>query len=395
MVFPIPISCSTETPIVRQLHGYRIEVIVSFLFNVTSKLMVAHVLRSRRFATRDCCRALKRIILFCILSLFILGDFAHAESSVDEILKKPDDWFLQDSGRKALENILSWQTKSGDWPKNEDTSLDPFSGDAKKHVGTFDNGATCGELRVLAKAYRVTGDERYKHAFLLGFDHILKAQYPNGGWPQFYPLSTKYHRHITFNDGTMIRLMEFLRDAAKGGDFELLDATRREAAVIAVDRGVECIVKCQVVVDGKLTVWCAQHDAQTLAPVMARSFELASLSGSESAGILKFMMTLKDPSKDVIQSVESGIAWFKANKIEGYRYARNKNERALIKDDAAPPLWARFYEIGTNRPMFCDRDGIAKYNIAEIGSERRNGYTWYGNWGASLLATYNKWPYRR
>ncbi len=46
------------------------------------------------------------------------------------------------------------------------------------------------------------------------------------------------------------------------------------------------------------------------------------------------------------------------------------------------------YEIETNRPFFCDRDGITKYALKEIGSERRNGYGWYGNWGDSLANMY-------
>lgn len=389
------IFCATEFQTPLRIAGSLSAVISYFLGIAATALAVGNSQHPRVMVMTDDRTTMTRLFQICLFTVLVLGDFARAESQVDRMLKNPDDWFLQDAAREAMKNILSWQTKHGDWPKNEDTSLQPFSGDPKKHVGTFDNGATCGELRVLAKAYRVTGDEVYKRAFLNGFDHILEAQYPNGGWPQYFPLSEKYHRHITFNDGTMIRLMEFLRDTTKGGDFELLDAARREAAASAIDRGVSCVVKCQVIVGGKPTVWCAQHDAKTLAPVMARSYELPSLSGAESAGILKFLMTTKDPSPEVIQAVESGITWFQMTKIEGYRYARSKTEPALTKDTTASPLWARFYEIETNRPMFCDRDGIVKYEIEDVGSERRNGYTWYGSWGSSLLATYKKWPYRQ
>ncbi len=331
--------------------------------------------------------------LIVIMALAVAAP-ALADTSADQLLEQPDDWFRSDDGRAAVANILSWQTEHGDWPKNKDTVGQAFSGDGKKPAGTFDNGATCGELRVLARAYRITEEERYRQAFLHGFDHILKAQYANGGWPQFHPLSRQYHRHITFNDGTMIRLMEFLRDASSGGDFEFLDAGRREAAQSAVKRGIDCIVTCQIVVDGKRTVWCAQHDAETLAPTEARSYELPSLSGAESAGILRFLMNLDEPTPDVIRAVRAGAAWFASAKIEGYRYQRSKTERALTADAKASPLWARFYEIESNRPMFSDRDGVVKYDVEEIGSERRGGYTWYGNWGGSVLREYAKWPHR-
>ena len=55
------------------------------------------------------------------------------------------------------------------------------------------------------------------------------------------------------------------------------------------------------------------------------------------------------------------------------------------------PLWARFYELDTNRPFFCDRDGIKKYDISEIGHERRNGYSWYNNGGLKVLKKYEEW----
>ena len=338
----------------------------------------------------------QRFPALLVLFITLVAPFvpAYADSSAANLLKKEDDWFHTDHGRRTLENILTWQTRHGDWPKNMDTTSTPFSGDRQQPAGTFDNGATTSELRVLARAFRVTGEVRYKQAFLLGFDHILAAQYPNGGWPQFFPLSKKYHRHITFNDDTMIRLMEFLRDTSNGKDFELLDADRRSAAVNAIERGIDCIVKCQVVVDGMLTVWCAQHDANTLVPVQARSYEVASLSGGESAGILKFLMSLDNPTPEVVRAVKAGVAWFDAVKIEGYRYRHSKSDAALTIDATAPPLWARFYEIKSNRPIFCDRDGVVKYDIEEIGSERRNGYAWYGTWGTNLLKTYKNWLQR-
>jgi PelA/Pel-15E family pectate lyase len=340
------------------------------------------------------CSSMTIRILSGLVASLALGAHTFADSVAENLVKKPDGWFSSDEGRVALQNVLSWQTEHGDWPKNLDTTTQKSSGDAKRPAGTFDNGATTGELRLLARAFRVTGDARFKQAFLRGFDHIIKAQYANGGWPQFYPLSTDYHRHITFNDGTMIRLMEFLRDTTREEDFIFLDADRRAAAAAAVERGVGCIVNCQVIVDGTRTVWCAQHDAESLVPVQARSYELPSLSGAESAGILRFLMSIDDPSADVVRAVKSGTAWFDAVKIKGYRYRKSQSGPALTPDPQAPPLWARFYEIKTNRPMFSDRDGVVKFDIEQIGAERRGGYTWYGStWGENVLKEYAKWPH--
>ncbi len=333
-------------------------------------------------------------LIIAFSALLTFSEVAVADTPAGDLLKKPDDWFSTDEGRQTVKCILSWQTEHGDWPKNQDTTQVEFSGDRSTLRGTFDNGATTGELRVLARAFRVASDARDKAAFLSGLDHILNAQYSNGGWPQYYPLRDGYYSRITFNDGCMIRLMEFLRDVSTSSDFAKLDDERRAAAMKAVERGVECIVKCQIVVNGTPTVWCAQHDEVTLAPAKARSYELASLSGAESAGILRFLMSLEQPTPDVIRCVKAGAAWFETTKIEDFRYRKSSTEPNLTKDPSARPLWARFYELESNRPFFCDRDGVVKYDVEEIGGERRGGYTWYGNWGESLANEYAKWPHR-
>ena len=47
--------------------------------------------------------------------------------------------------------------------------------------------------------------------------------------------------------------------------------------------------------------------------------------------------------------------------------------------------WARFYAVGTNRPIYGDRDGKVHYTLEEISAERRDGYAWQGDWGSSRL----------
>jgi len=131
-------------------------------------------------------------------------------------------------------------------------------------------------------------------------------------------------------------------------------------------------------VDGKLTAWCAQHDEIDFSPRPARTYELVSLSGDESVGIVRLLMSLDQPSPEVVQAIDAAVAWFNARKkSRAYGLSGGptlKRRGALTKswfeDPLAPAIWARFYEIGTNRPIFSDRDGIAKHDLAEIGYER-------------------------
>lgn len=170
----------------------------------------------------------------------------------------------------------------------------------------------------------------------------------------------------------------------------------REKAKAAFDKGVQCILATQVVQDGKPTVWCAQHDFETLAPAKARAYELPSLSGQESDNIVLLLMDIPDPSPEIVAAIENAIAWFEKSKIEGIRleYYRNdegKRDYRVVACEKCPVLWARFYELDTNRPFFCDRDGIKKYDVSQIGHERRTGYSWYNNDGRYVLARYKMW----
>jgi len=325
---------------------------------------------------------------------------ASAAPAVQPLLKKPAEWFRGDECGGLTRNILSWQAAEGGWPKNTDTTK-PFAGERGKLQGTFDNGATTGELRFLARRFAATQDRDCQSAFARGLAHILLAQYPNGGWPQYAPPPpNKYHRHITFNDHTMVRLMDFVREAATAKEYEFVEPAQRAAAQGAFDRGVDCILKCQIRVNGKLTAWCAQHDEVDYSPRPARTFELASLSGSESVGITRLLMSLPHPRPEVVSAIEAAVAWMESAKIRGLRVVETKTENGakdvvVQEDAAAPPLWARFYEIETGRPVFAGRDGVKKYALAEIEQERRTGYSWLGPYAQSLLEKeYPEWQRR-
>jgi pectate lyase len=332
---------------------------------------------------------MKKIGLAGLVLLLMVS--VYAESYLDQYENKVESWFAGPEAKQVAETFLTWQSPAGSWPKNVDTTRKPYTGDPNALKGTFDNGATVGEMRFLARIFKATGNERYKQAFLRGFAHILEAQYPSGGWPQYYPLSKQYHRYITFNDDTMVHLMVFMRDAASLPLYDFLDARNRNAAQQAFDRGIDCILKCQIRVNGKLTVWCAQHDAVDFSPRPARSYELVSLSGSESASILRLLMTLDNPGPEVIDAVMAGAQWYEASVIHGIRITKSGGNRIAVEDPQAEPLWARFYEIETNRPFFADRDGVKYYNFNDLSTDRRNGYSWYGGWGRTVANDYKKW----
>ena len=339
-----------------------------------------------------------KLRLTTIWVLLLLLFFSSSDATVpSKYAKQSVEWFQSEEGRRIADNVLTWQTPHGGWPKNRDTASEPFDGKSEDLHATFDNGATTNELRFLARAFRATNEPRYQHAFLKGLSHILEAQYPNGGWPQFYPLSKGYRRHITFNDNVMSRILELLRDVSESSDYRFLKTEDRTKVEAALTKGIDCILRTQIKQNGKLTVWCAQHDEKTLAPAWARSYEPPSLSGAESVGVVRFLMSVEEPTPAIIAAVEGSIEWFRSVAIHGMRLdkftdAEGQDDKRIVADPDANLLWARFYEIGSNRPIFLDRDSVVRYSFSEIGQERRTGYAYYGSWAARLLADeYPRW----
>jgi len=356
-----------------------------------------------------------RTLQFILISFFVLAGANAQEVSYKE--KQPyknwvklvrsfdDDFYHTKEAKRIAENVLLYQHTTGGWPKDTYMPAELSKQEKKKVIArksnvnesTIDNTATTSEIYYLARMYQVTKDDRYKKAVLNGLQYLLKAQYPNGGWPQFWPRPEGYYTEITYNDNAMINVMEMIRDVyEKQTPYNFIPDELIAQARIAFDKGVDCILKTQVKQNGKLTVWCAQHDHVTLEPIKARAYELPSLSGQESDNIVLLLMSLPNPSPEIITAVESAIEWFGNSKVEGlkkefYTDSEGKKDYRMVQCSDCPPLWARFYDLQTNRPFFCDRDGIKVYALDQIGHERRTGYSWYNSDGTKVLKTYKKW----
>lgn len=309
------------------------------------------------------------------------------------VLRQPAAWYATPEARRLADNVLLYQSANGSWPKNTDMSAPPSGPLDAELADTIDNQATTLEMGFLARviqAGEAPNQPGYVAAFDRGFDYLLAAQYPNGGWPQFFPLRHGYYTHITFNDDAMVRVLTLLRDVAGGkAPYGFVDAGRKAKASESVARGTDIILKTQIRQDGKLTVWCAQHDEVSLAPAWARKFEPPSLSGYESVGVTRFLMGIPNPSPEVIASIEGSVAWFKATVIPDIAVERFTNAEGLADRRVIPApgarLWARFYELDTNRPIFIDRTSVLQPALADLDRERRAGYNYYDGTAAALI----------
>jgi PelA/Pel-15E family pectate lyase len=312
--------------------------------------------------------------------------------------------------------MITWQMPHGGFYKNDRAVYSaPWNGSAARsgwlgannvEIGTIDNNGTVTELMFLADVYRRSGDTKYRDAARKAFDWLLAMQFPTGGIPQVYPAraGNSYSNYVTFNDDAMVRVLGTLDLAAQKkppfpGDVFTADQLTRATA--AIGKAVDYILRSQIVQAGVKTVWCAQHDPTSFVPRGARSYELPSKSGSESIGVIAFLMS-QPQTPEVKAAAQAGIAWFKnanvrvANTAYVSRPSNNTDDNYNpIQPRTGSTMWYRFYDLDQDRGFFSGRlptdnpPGVGKqYDIMDIEPERRYGYQWGGSYG-TVLFTYS------
>lgn len=305
------------------------------------------------------------------------------------------------------EKMLVYQLPNGGWGKQlEDKSVVNYNLPIDKSLlnkikatgddhATIDNNATSREINALIKSYKITNNSEYLKSAEKGINYLLSMQYKNGGFPQYYPNTGLYRKQITYNDNAMINALTVLYNVAEGkNDFNVVDPKLKEKSKIAVQKGIDCILKTQVLQKGIPSIWGDQYNEITMQPDKARAFEPISLATGESVNIVRFLM-MQQATPEIQKSIKSAIKWFKENKVEGYSYnvaKQNGKTVRVLAEDKNSVIWARFYDINTNKPLFGDRDGSVKYNYNEVSEERRNGYSWFGDAPDKLIdKEFPKW----
>jgi PelA/Pel-15E family pectate lyase len=335
-------------------------------------------------------------------------------------LNKDAVWYGAAEARHIADVIVSFQTPAGGWSKNQDREgalrlpgqpwasdnnskyLSEADFDAARdpkwgYVGTLDNNATITEMRFLAKvAAQAPGKDgdAYRQSFLKGVRYLLAAQFPNGGWPQVWPLEGGYHDAVTFNDNAVSEAASLLTEVFEARpEFAFVPADLRAKAGVAAKHGREVIVAAQIKVNGKPAIWGQQADALTLEPVAGRNFEPPALSTGESADLLMYLMSLPDPTPAEVAAVHAGVAWMKSTAIMGKAWTGGKGNpegRRLVDEPGAGPLWSRYYSTA-GKPVFGERDKTLRDDVNELSLERRNGYSWFGTQPAKAIKAYEAW----
>ena len=187
-------------------------------------------------------------------------------------LDQPAEWYRSPTAATIADAIVSFQAPSGGRSKNidfsqharapgEHFSLNRFdlgscferegaiASKSWHFVGTFDNDATTAQIRFLDRVIRAGGSreaDRYAASARKGVECVLAAQYPNGGWPQVWPLEGGYHDGASYNDGAIANNLALLLDlTAEGAEFSWLPPARQAAARAALEKGLRGVIETQ------------------------------------------------------------------------------------------------------------------------------------------------------
>lgn len=315
------------------------------------------------------------------------------------------------------DNAITWQIpNNGGWDKAYDMHISKArttekynagSGWTAKgggYLGIIDNGATYSHMDIIAQAYQITKGEKYKKSLQNALGFLKNLQTAKGGFTQVYPKRGNYSDYVTFNDDAMVNVMQRLRTIYqnKSPYTDVFTQTERDEAKTMFDKGVDYILKSQIVINGEKSAWCSQHDPSTYEPKEGREYERPSVSGSESIGVITLLLSLTD-NQQAVEAGMSALRWFDAHKLENKAFSSAgvnnsvTGEMEYIYDKNGSTIWYRFYDLN-GKGFFSDRKSNSKwssyngyfYDIAEISEERRLGYSWMGTWPQKLIAQYLK-----
>ncbi len=117
-------------------------------------------------------------------------------------------------------------------------------------------------------------------------------------------------------------------------------------------------------------------------------------------------MSFDKSSQKIIDGVDNAAGWFNESKIlysrvktieatlVQFKFHFTNKDKVVVIDSAAPPIWTRYYELNTHKPLFCKRDSKVVYSLAEVDRERRTGYGWYTYAPQKILNAYGAWKKR-
>ncbi len=291
-----------------------------------------------------------------------------------EVTKDPA---MLEAARDAGKAIVYGQLQSGGWTNSVDFSSDRANaalyrnGQGRKkgpNNSTLDDGITQSVLEFLIRLDQV---EAFKNAGIheavtIGLEALLKAQFPNGAFPQVWTgpvasqpaMSANYpdyewrtENHLknywdmyTLNDDIAVYVMKTL--------FTALEVYRDDRYRVAIAKLGDFLLLAQM--PEPQPAWAQQYD-YSMRPIWARKFEPPAICGRESQGALECLLRVHQLTGD-----KKYLAPFP----KALPYLR----KSLLSDGQL----ARYYELHNNKPLYMTED----YKLTNNDSDVPKHYGW-------------------
>lgn len=280
--------------------------------------------------------------------------------------------------------------KRAQWAYRVDSKIRRAESTAANDTTTFDDNNTQSALRFLMAFLDLATNRPSAELAVIreardyGLAKMIEAQYPNGAWPQRWagrahdPAQhprqkahipsewphnwprANYSAYYTLNDSTQLDCIETMLEAFhRLGDSKYLDAAKR---------GGDFLILAQL--PEPQPAWAQQYNFN-MEPAWARAFEPPAVCTSESAVAMRTLVDLFVETGDrrYLEPIPPFLDWLKRSHL-------------------GPDRWARLYELGSNKPIYGDRDGRVHHTLAEISAERQRGYGWQGSFGIASAIEY-------
>ncbi|MDF1860238.1 MAG: pectate lyase [Verrucomicrobiales bacterium] len=289
--------------------------------------------------------------------------------------------FLE-GANEAGSALAKCQLSSGGWSSEFDfdpeyakryhlrTDLDQGDTDPgkRRRLSTLDDNKTQSALLLLLELAMIPDNHSHaviQEAIEFGLDSLLAAQNTDGSWPQQYDEAADpnlevlaasfpeewsreypklpYYRYATLNDGNLVHVMSLLLRAHKAtGNKRFLDSAKRLG---------DFLLRAQLPEPQR--AWAQQYD-ENRHPAWARKFEPPAISSIESMGACEALLELWIASGEdrYRATIPDALRWMESSQLEDGR-------------------WARFYELETNRPLYCEAE---TYQVTYDGSNTPTHY---------------------
>lgn len=289
-----------------------------------------------------------------------------------------DPYYLE-AAREVAQTLVRGQYCSGGWdyyvefdpkqragfPYRMNGACTSTAANPAQRPTTLDDNVTQAAVRLLMRTDRALGfkDAPIHEAARFALDSLVRAQYPNGAWPQrytrfpeakefpvkraSYPESWSrtwpgagYQSHYTFNDNSIVDAIDAMLEAAR--------IYNEPRYLRAAERGGDFILLAQM--PEPQPGWAQQYD-RDMHPAWARRFEPPSITGGEARSVMRALLLLyrETGNRKYLEPLPRALAYYRRSILPE---ASDPSEARARACPGRTPCAARFYELKTNRPLY-------------------------------------------